>query len=120
MEQDKVVAGIRSVRDRIIGAWEDPVTLSDLGNKLATYNAYLGDHLGEVESKRETEKSKIYLEALKSGTATTGADNWSRAQVAELTGQARRLAIMHKDANVQISMIQSRLRVLENQMRNQV
>jgi len=118
MELDKVVAGVLSVRARIIHAWDDPVTLSDLGNKMATYNAYLGDHLGEMEAKRENDKAKVYLDSMKEGMATTAADNLARASVAKVSGDARKLAITHKDANVQVSMIQSRLRVLENQLKN--
>lgn len=109
--------GIISVRKRIATSWNNPIELSDLGNKMANYNAYLGDHLGELEEERETKKGSAYLRCLKGGMSATASDNHSRAEVAELTGQIAKFRLMHSDANTQISMIQSRLKVLENKLR---
>lgn len=120
MELDVTIKGIISVRNRIAEAWDNPNDLSDLGNKMALYNAYLGDHLGEVEADRENAKAQAYMNYIKGGMPTTQADNLSRAEVSELTGQARKLGLMHKDAHRQISMIQSRLKVLENQIRSNI
>jgi hypothetical protein len=77
----------------------------------------LGDHLGELEEFRETTKGVRYLDFIKQGFSSTAADNQSRAEVAEVTGQVKRLKLMHSDASGQVSMIQSRLRVLEAERR---
>ena len=117
MELDTAIKGIISVRERIASSWDNPVELSDLGNKMATYNAHLGDHLGQLEEEREVNKGKAYLQCLKNGMSATASDNHSRAQTSETYGQIKRLKLMHSDADTQVSMIQSRLKVLENQLR---
>ena len=117
MELDVAVKGIISVRKRITKEWGNPVNLSDLANKLANYNAYLGDHLGELEEERESKRGKQYMHYLKQGLSATAAENNSRAETAELHGQILKLRLMHRDAETQISMIQSRLKVLENKLR---
>ena len=117
MEIDKAVEGIMSVRKRMEGAWQNPIELSDLGNKLAAYNSYVGDHLGSIKEEREVKKSQEYLALIKTESATS-ADNLSRARVATMTGQIYKLELLHKDTSSQISMIQSRLKVLSDERRS--
>lgn len=120
MELDKAVKGVLSVRKRIETSWDNPSALSDLGNRMATYLAYLGDHIGELEEVRENSKASIYLDYVNKGESATSADNMSRAEVAEQTGQLKKLRLMHSDAHAQVSMIQSRLRVLESERRSEI
>lgn len=117
VELAKAVEGIFSVRKRIEGAWDNPSALSDLGNKMAAYQSYLGDHLGEFKKERETKKATYYLKYLDEASATA-ADNLSRAKVAELTGQVKKLELLHSDTRDQVSMIQSRLKVMADEQRN--
>ena len=119
MDLQTVIEGILAIRKKIEGSWANPNALSDLGHRLAHYNSYLGDHLGDYEHDREIRKGTSYLDYLKQGVSDTGADNRSRAEVAELTGNIKKLKLMHDDADKQISMIQSRLRVLEANRRNE-
>ena len=119
MELDKAVEGILSVRERIQKSWDSPESLSDLGNKLALYQGYLGDHLGNFKEEREVRKAHEYLKLIATSSATH-ADNLSRAGVAELTGKIMKLELLHKDTSTQISMLQSRLRVLADERRNQI
>lgn len=120
MDIDTAVKGIISVRERITKSWEDPVALSDLGNKMTSYAANLGDHLGKLEEERETTRATKYLQYIKSGASATASENRARAEVAELTGKVRKLKLMHSDAHAQVSIIQSRLRVIENQIRGEI
>lgn len=117
MELDKAVEGIMSVRKRIEQAWGNPVELSDLGNKLAAYNSYVGDHLGEIKEEREVRKAHEYLELIRTESATA-ANNLSRARVATLTGKIKKLELLHSDTSNQVSMLQSRLRVLADERRS--
>jgi len=119
MELEKAVDGILSVRKRMEQCWGNPTELSDLGNKMATYQAYLGDHLGQLKEEREVKKAHEYLELIKTESAT-GADNLSRARVATITGQIKRLELLHSDTSNQVSMLQSRLRVLADERRNTI
>jgi hypothetical protein len=119
MELDKAIEGILSVRKRLEDAWGNPGQLSDLGNKMSAYNAYLGDHLGQLKADREVKKSAAYLELVDTKSATA-ADNLARAKVATITGQVMKLELMHKDTASQVSMIQSRLRVIADEMRGNV
>ena len=119
MDLQTAVKGIASVRERIVDSWELPNPLSDAANKMALYNAYLGDHLGQLEYDREVTKGEKYNQYLNTGMSATGADTRSRADVAELTGKIKKFNLMHSDAANQISIIQSRLRVLESNRRNE-
>ncbi len=119
MEVDQVITGIVDVRNRITKAFESPGQLSDLAVRLATYNAYLGDHLSGYKFDREVMRGKRYLELINSGTSSTQATATSRAETADLQGNIQKLELIHRDAENLTSVIQSRMRVLEGQARNQ-
>lgn len=120
MDLDKAIDGYKSVRERLQGAWQSPSQLSDLGVKMATYGTYIGDHLADAEATYELNKSKTYLDSLKGGNSATKAENESRAINAEVRAEAIRLKIIHKDLYSLVSVIQSRLRILENEQRSNV
>lgn len=125
MEVDQIVKGILDVRKQIQGILRsqnpNPVALSQQGVRLVTWNAELGDKLGELEYERETMRAAEYLSKLdQEGQSATSAENFARAAVAEATGQLAKLKIMHRDAANMISMVQSHLKVMENESRGDV
>ena len=120
MELDKAIEGYRSIRERLQKSWSSPSQLSDLGVKMATYGTYIGDYLADAEALYELNKSKAYIEALRAKKSATQADMESRAENAETRAEAIRLKIIHKDLFSLVSIIQSRLRILENEQRSNI
>lgn len=120
MELDVAIKGYADARERLQGKWTSPVALSDLAVKIALYGTYIGDHLGDYKAAYETKRAKTYFEAIKSEKSATASENEARSQNAEYHAQIQRLETVYKSLNNLVSVIQSRLRVLEAEQRSNV
>jgi hypothetical protein len=99
--------------------WGNPGQLSDVMLKMSTYLSYIADSLGLLKEEYESERAKEYLAMMNQGASASSAENQARAKTAEIRGQAAKLELMVKSGNNLVSVGQSRLRVLENESRNQ-
>ena len=97
----------------------DPDGLSLEMGRMNIYAAYVSDELGKIAAEREETKAALYLDLLKSGKSATGADNYSRAEVAHLTSQERILELLYQSTNNTVGVIQSRLKAYVNEARSQ-
>jgi Na+/glutamate symporter len=120
MDIETSLAGYQSAKKRLQGSWSNPSALSDLAVKIATYGTYIGEHLGDSKAEYEVNKSKMYLDAINEKKSATQADNDSRSKNADTRAVVLKLEIIHKDLFSLVSVIQSRLKVLESEARNNV
>jgi hypothetical protein len=120
MELEIALNGYTAAKQKLRSNWESPTALSDLAVKIATYGTYIGEHLGDSKALYELNKSQMYLEAIKAGKSATQADNESRSENAEVRADVLKLEVVHKDLFSLVSVIQSRLKILELQTRNNV
>ncbi len=120
MELSEVIKGILATRKEISGAWDYPVKLSDLGNKLSMGNAYLGDHLGDYMHDRELKYGNRVVELIMGEMSPSAAEIQARAESANLQAQVKKLTVTHKDAESMVVKIQSHLKTLENKERGNV
>lgn len=119
MEIDKAVAGILSVRERIEKNFHSPDALSDLATKLAAYNSYIGDEISRQDIAIAQETTRRHLQYTTEGDLSDSAAKTKiKAELAEETAVKNQLKRIHRDANTQISTIQSRLKVLADERRN--
>lgn len=118
MEINQVIRGILSVRERIQKNFHSPEALSDLAVKLAAYNAYLGDRIGELETELADEQTTKHLQYTNDGDLSdSAAKTRIKAEQAVKKAQQQKLKIMRTDTSNQISTIQSRLKVLADERR---
>lgn len=119
MDVGKATRGILDAREKagqiLAKAELNPLELSEQMDRMSLYNTYIGDELGKIAEQRETAKARAYLKYLEEGKSATAADNLARAEVAELTGQEKKLELLHDDVWQYTSRIQSRLRRWENE-----
>lgn len=120
MELDVAITGYGNTRKRLEGAWNNPNSLGDVAVKMATYGSYIADHLGDMKAQYEQERATKYLSHLHSGKSASNAENLARSDTAELRGQIAKIELAHKNLWGLVSVIQSRLRGLENEARNQI
>lgn len=120
MELDSAIKGYASARERLQGKWTSPVALSDLAVKIALYGTYIGDHLGSYKLSYELKRAKTYSEAIKDEMSATASENKARSDNADDHAQIVRLEVVYKSLNNLVSVIQSRLKVLENEQRSNI
>ena len=119
MEIDKAITGYFAKKKEIEGYFNMPSQLSNSLFKAALYLSYIGEFIGELKEKRETQRAKAYLKHLNEGKSATNAQNLARCEVAEITGEIDKLEMMWKSGNNFNDLGRSRLKVLEAESRNQ-
>jgi len=119
MELDTAIKGYEDTRKRLQASWNNPASLGDVAVKMATYGSYIGDHLGSLKADYEQERAKTYLMHLNAGKSASNAENLARSENHTLKGQIAKLELAHKNLWGLVSIIQSRLRGLEAEARNQ-
>lgn len=120
MELDIVLTGYADARKRLQSKWSSPVALSDLAVKIALYGTYIGDHLGQYKADYEQKRAKAYFEAIKQEKSATAAENEARANNADIHAEVVRLETVYKSLNTLVSTMQSKVRVLQDESRNNI
>lgn len=120
MELEAVVKKIIEGRELIKQYENDPDALSKLAIRISTYNAYLGDYASDAALKASQKRRERYNAYREEGMKPTPADNEAKNDVREDDAEVDARNKMHKDAASLVSAIQTRLRVLENQLKNEV
>jgi hypothetical protein len=116
---DTALQGYADTRQRLRLAWSNPGQLGDVALKMATYGSYIGDSLGSLRAEYEQSRAQTYLKHLNAGKSASNAENLARSENFELKGQIARLELAHKNLWGLVSIIQSRLRGLESEAKNQ-
>lgn len=120
MELEQAVTGYFDTRKRLEKAWGKPLQLSDVMLKMSTYLSYIGDHLGELKAKYETDRATAYMQYLQEGKSASNSENLARVDTSETRGQGNKLELTLKNGQNLVSVGQSRLRVLDQGGRNQI
>jgi hypothetical protein len=120
MKLEEVVHKILEARVLLKEYENDPDALSKLAVRISTYNAYLGDYASEIALEASRKRSEAYRKYRDEGYKPTPAENEAKNDVRELETEADARNKMHKDAANLVSVIQTRLRVLENQLKNEI
>lgn len=95
--------------------YTSPIKLSDVAIRMSVYGNYIGEHLGNLKATYETERSRLYFQAINEKKSATQAQNESRSQLAKERGQIDKLELTHKNLWNTVNVIQSRLRVLSQE-----
>lgn len=122
MTLDEAIKGIMHHRERIHteNLWTDPVALSDVGLKLITYNSYLADELAELHKKATDEHYRVYLECVSKGEGVTKAEQMAKGESTEQRKEYENAKFIYTATGGLISFIQTKIRVSENQLKNEV
>lgn len=121
MKLEEVLAGIHTHRARLHeqNAWDDPNALSDIGNKLATYNAYLADFLAPAHKQATDAAHAVYLEMIGKGESATKADTMARGETTNSRAYYEKIKSTYSATASLVSFIQTKIRVAENQMKQE-
>jgi hypothetical protein len=121
MELEVAIKGIADVRSRIHkhDLWDEPVALSDIMVKLATYNSYLADHLAPLHKEATDKSYAVFTEAASEGVPVTKAEAMSRGESTEERHIYENTLNIYRATDNLISVIQSRVRVAENSLKRE-
>lgn len=115
-----VMGSVRAIRAEIKASVNDPIKLSDLGIKAITLNSYLGDYLGELKYEYEVVRSDSFTSYYTEKPSISHAENLTRCDTAELRGRIAQVETLHKDIERIVSTIQTKIRILEAQMKGTI
>lgn len=118
MEIEDVLKGISKYRNDIYlkKIWTNPVALSEVGVKLATYNSLLAEHIAALH-RLATESSWLrFKKAVNAGETVTAAQAASKGDTVEQREQYENAKLIYSAVDKLISNIQTRIRTVENQI----
>ena len=121
MEIDVAIKGIHDVRERIhkFDMWDDPVALSDVMTKLAVYNSYLADYIAPYHKSATDKVYSVFMEVRKDGGAIGQADITSRGKSTTERELYENTLNIYRATDKLISVLQSRIKVAENQLKRE-
>jgi hypothetical protein len=120
MKLSEITKRLIQIRNDIRKYAGTPSRLADLAVEAATYNADLGDYLGKYQATYEQQRGEAYIGLTKDGASGTQAENLTRSQLSDLRGKIKQLEVFHKDVEKIISTIQTKVRSLETEAKNQI
>ena len=120
MDIATALEGISKKREEIHkkSMWDDPNSLSDLMVKLSVYNAYLADNIAKLHKEATDKQGESYLNH-KSKTSASEAKELARFDSTEEREEFEKVEFIYKSTSNLITVLQSRLRVIENQRRQE-
>lgn len=121
MELEKAIEGIQKYRELIHkqDMWADPMNLSDTMTKLAVYNSYLADHIAPLHKQATDKAYAVFVEAKAKDLPVTQADSMSRGESTEDREAYENVKNIYQATSNLITVLQSRLRTIENQIRQE-
>jgi len=121
METTEAIKGIVEHRKNIHenNYWHDPEKLSDTMARLATYNAYLADDIARLHRQASESQLIAFREARKLDIGVTEAERLSRGESIADREKYENIQYIYKATGNLITVLQSRLKVIENQRRQE-
>jgi hypothetical protein len=121
MEITDAIKGIVEHRKNIHenNYWHDPEKLSDTMARLATYNAYLADDIARLHRQASESQLIAFREARKLDIGVTEAERLSRGESIADREKYENIQYIYKATGNLITVLQSRLKVIENQRRQE-
>lgn len=121
MKLEDAIKGIQAHRKLIHeqDMWEDPISLSDTMTKLAVYNSYLADCIAPLHKDATDKQYAVFTECIADEMPVTKAESMSRGESTEQRKEYENVQNIYKATANLISVLQSRLRTIENQRRQE-
>lgn len=121
MKLEDAIKGILEQRKAIHSQnlWSDPNHLSEVMLKLATYNAYLADHLATLHHTVTEAVGRIFKAERDKDAGVTEAERLSKSETVEERRQYENVQHIYKSTSNLISVLQSRLRVISEQYKQE-
>lgn len=121
MKIEDAVKGIHAHREQIHqqNQWEDPVSLSDTMTKLAVYNSYLADSIAPLHKQATDKQYGVFMECMTQELPVTKAEVMSRGESTQERHDYENVQHIYKATANLITVLQSRLRTIENQRRQE-
>lgn len=120
VEIDTVLKTIHTIRSAIKQNINNPSRLADLAVEATTVNSYLGDFLGEKKLEYEIKRAEKFKQYFDEKPSIDRAENLTRSDTAQLRGDITKLEILHKDIERIVSTIQTKVRILEAEIKNKL
>ena len=99
--------------------WNDPISLSDTMTKLAVYNSYLADNIAPLHKSATDRQYGVFTECTADGMPVTKADAMSRGESTQERHDYENVQHIYKATSNLITVLQSRLRTIENARRQE-
>lgn len=121
MEITDAIKGIVEHRKNIHenNYWHDPEKLSDTMARLATYNSYLADNIARLHRIATDTQAVAFKSAREIEIGVTEAERLSRAESTKEREQYENIQYIYKATSNLITVLQSRLKVIENARRQE-
>lgn len=121
MKLEAAIKGILEQRQAIHtqNLWSDPNHLSEVMLKLATYNAYLADHIATLHHTASEVAGASFKAARDMEVGVTEAERFAKAESLEQRKQYENVLHIYKSTSNLISVLQSRLRVISDQYKQE-
>jgi len=121
METTEAIKGIVEHRKNIHenNYWHDPEKLSDTMARLATYNSYLADNIARLHRIATDTQAIAFKSARELEVGVTEAERLSRAESTKEREQYENIQYIYKATSNLITVLQSRLKVIENARRQE-
>lgn len=117
---ETVLSTIHTIRSAIKQNINNPSRLADLAVEATTVNSYLGDFLGEKKLEYELLRAEGFKKYYAEKPSIDRAENLTRSDTAQLRGDITKLEILHKDIERIVSTIQTKVRILEAEIKNKL
>src|SRR6266849_545694 len=120
MNLEDALTGIQKMRKTIHeqDLWNDPLKLSDVMVKLSVYNCYLADHVSRLHKMATDESFKQFK--LHEGLGATKAQQYAKGLSTQQRYDFENSKMVYGSVQDLLSQLQSRLRIVENSMRNNI
>jgi len=121
MKLEKAIEGIYKYREVIHtqNQWESPLDLSDTMTRLAIYNSYLADSIAPLHKEATDKAYMVFTECIDKEMPVTKAEATSRGESTEERRQYENVKNIYQATSNLITVLQSRLRTIENKMKQE-
>jgi len=119
MKLEDAIKGIQAHRELIHkqNMWDDPIMLSDTMTRLATYNSYLADNIAPLHKQATDKAYGVFSAGIADKMPVTKAEMMSRGESTEERQAYENVLNVYKSTGNLITVLQSRLKTIENQRR---
>lgn len=116
METDEAIKIILKYRKQIHteNLWADPMALSDAMTRLAVGNAYLADNIAPLHAQATGSELTAFKAARDMDTGVTEAERLAKGETLVQRQEYENVKHIYASTSNLISVLQSRLRVIEN------
>ncbi len=121
MKVEDAIKGIVTYRKLIHeeNYWNNPERLSDVMAKLAVYNAYLADNIATYHRLTDDKVSTVFMNARKLDVGVTESERLAKSETTVEREMYEKLKYIYTATANLITVLQSRLRVIEQQRRDE-